>query len=220
MWLLRLIAAFRTSRVLDDRKMGRASREQALVHALLQQRASTPCEQAPEGLRRAIARRIENTSPKPVPSRMSLAGRMLAFGAPVLLLAVGAAMLLQTRAATTPVELPPAVARPFSPIVAISLQDENAPEGFVVGTSDEGLLTSGPLASMRRPVPGWMRELPGAPVDPTRTTLASDATLPASRVDPLLLEARRFELKSRLAAQSLIRSFASPQQPAQPTQED
>ena len=65
MEVVQLISAWRSTRVLDDRKVGSVAREEAVVHALLRDRSAAPMEQTPEGLRRAIAMRIEQTRQLP-----------------------------------------------------------------------------------------------------------------------------------------------------------
>jgi hypothetical protein len=203
MKLLQLISSWRSTRVLDDRKVGSVAREEAVVHALLRNRDAAPMEAAPEGLRRAIAMRLERTQPQPVRPTFALS-RGLLVAAPVLMLALGGAMLLHTRSQSTPTTLSPVVQRPFTPIVSVRADDSGV-AGFPAGTVDEGLLTAGPLVTPRRATPAWMRELPGAPA---RTNWASDKVRP----DPLLMEARELEFTGRTAAQVLIANQLKNQQ--------
>jgi hypothetical protein len=211
MSFVQFLSAWKSSRVLDDRKVGKANRDQALVHALLREQSAAPMEKSPDGLRRAIAMRIEATQPLPAKSAWSISRGLIATAVPVAALTIGGAMLLQTRVASTPTVLQPVVSRPFSPIVAVRQDESGVTAGFPQGSVDEGLLTNGPMVSARRPVPRWMRELPGAPADRTRTVLASDA-LSAGRADPLLMEARQFEFTTRMTAQTLIMNQLANQQ--------
>lgn len=197
--LVSLVPALRSTRVLDDRKMGRVAREEAVVHALLRNREAAPLEAAPEGLRRAIAMRIENTRQVPARRTWAVSPRVLASAVPVLALTIGGAMLLQTRSQSTPTTLEPVVQRPFTPIVAVRA-DESGVAGFPAGTVDEGLLTAGPLVTPRRTM--WNQHVPA------QTQWASDK----AKVDPLLLEARQFEFQSRTAAQVLIANQLQNQQ--------
>ncbi len=199
MKLLQLISSWRSTRVLDDRKVGSVAREEAVVHALLRNRDAAPMEAAPEGLRRAIAMRLERTQPQPVRTAWPVS-RWAVVAAPLLLLAIGGSMLLHTRSQSTPTTLSPVVQRPFMPIVSVRADDSGV-TGFPAGTVDEGLLTAGPLVTPRRATPGWMRELPGSPA---QTTWATDRVNASRRADPLLMEARELEFTGRAAAQVLI----------------
>jgi hypothetical protein len=194
--IVSFVPALRSTRVLDDRKVGRVAREEAVVHALLRNRAAAPMHAAPEGLRRAVAQRIEKTQPLPMRAAWSVSPKLLAAVAPVVLLAIGGSLLLHTRSQSTPTTLQPVVQRPFMPIVAVGA-DESGVTGFPAGTVDEGLLTAGPLVTPRRGTPAWMRELPNAPA---QTSWASDK----AKADPLLMEARAFEFTGRATAQVLI----------------
>ena len=207
MEVVQLISAWRSTRVLDDRKVGSVAREEAVVHALLRDRSAAPMEQTPEGLRRAIAMRIEQTRQLPASkswvNSARFPSRLIAAAVPVVALAVGGAVLLHTRSQCTPTTLTPVVQRPFMPIVAVRSDESGVAAGFPAGTVDEGLLTSGPLVMARRGTPGWMRELPGSPVRAAVSTqLASDKI--REGVDPLLMGARELEFTGRTAAQVMI----------------
>ncbi len=61
--MMNFISMWRSTRVLDGRKVGGADRSQSVVHALLSARDQAPMETPPAGLRQRIAHSLEDTRP-------------------------------------------------------------------------------------------------------------------------------------------------------------
>jgi hypothetical protein len=91
-WAWSGVRGYRSSRVLDDRKVGSADRAQALVHAALSAKEQVPSEAPPEGLKRRICLRLEEVEPTPVgvSDQWLLARRQIALPAVLLVLSAGA----------------------------------------------------------------------------------------------------------------------------------
>lgn len=92
--MLNLFSMWRSTRVLDGRKVGRAERSQAVVHALLSAKDQAPQQVPSLYLRQKIAMRLEDTRPfTPSASDAWLAG-LLRGGAVVALLAASAGIVI------------------------------------------------------------------------------------------------------------------------------
>lgn len=61
--MLNLVSMWRSTRVLDGRKVGSAERSQSVVHALLSAKSQVPLESPSPYLRGKIAQRLEETRP-------------------------------------------------------------------------------------------------------------------------------------------------------------
>ncbi len=61
--MLNLVSMWRSTRVLDGRKVGSADRSQSVVHALLSAKSQVPLESPSPYLRGKIAQRLEDTRP-------------------------------------------------------------------------------------------------------------------------------------------------------------
>ncbi len=94
--MLSLLSVWRSTRALDDRKLGGAERSQSVVHALLSAKEQVPQEQLPPVLHRKIISRLEDTQPlTPTASDAWLAGAGRA-GAGVLFLLALASVVIWT----------------------------------------------------------------------------------------------------------------------------
>lgn len=200
--MIRWLQAWRASRVLDDRRGGRAPREQAVVDALLRDASQAPATQSPNPwLRSAVMARIESTTPA-TPVRVEGRSRWLAGAAGGLGLAAlaWAALLMGPKGGST---LPPAdlVARLHEAAQRpVPRAAQATPPGPMLAAQGDAFLMAGDLSDIDNvwSTPRRPRGVASAPVDPFDARTADAWTAQRIKIASELRE------ETRLAADALL----------------
>lgn len=143
--MMNLFSMWRSTRVLDGRKVGRAERSQSVVHALLSARDQVPLEKPPVDLRQRIAHTLEDTRPfTPSAADAWLQGSWRVGALGVALLTMSGLVIWQTnRLGTTP---------PTSSEIAQAPDDDPDPD--LISDGQSGIVIAereSPNASGARP---------------------------------------------------------------------